>query len=181
MFQKAIAVLLTAALLLPGVAAASGPTGFPRFFERGNEICVQMLDSDNTIQEHCRPADGGTLELRQVELGSSLPFRGTWTNDPAATARRHAASYGDNSRFGTGLALGIFLGLIGTVVAGVVANNSSVATPPPHPSYDSTQAFQYERAYAEEVRADRTGSAIAGGLVGTALIVGLVLLVASSE
>jgi hypothetical protein len=182
MFLKCVAALVVTSMLLPSVAAAARPSGFPRFFERGDEVCVQILDSNDKVQETCRPANPEKkLELRQVELGTSSPYRGTWSRNAAATARLHAAQYGDNSRFGTGFALGLFLGLIGTAIAGVVASNSSVEVPPPHPSYDSHQAFQYQRTFAEEVRSDRTSSAIAGGLLGTLVTVGLIFLLVSQS
>jgi len=179
--RKMIAAAVAASMFAPSVALASRPSGFPRFFEKDGQTCVQMLNSDNTITETCRPAEAPGAQLKRVELGASSPWRGGWSNDPMATGRRHAQGDTDSSRFGTGLGLGLLLGLVGTVIAGVAVGSSAVDVPPPHPEYTDGQAFAYQKAYADEVRSSRVGSAIAGGLVGTAITVGVVLLVVSQS
>ncbi|WP_373048405.1 hypothetical protein [Vulgatibacter sp.] len=169
--RKIISSAVLVSMLAPGAALAQAP----RFYEKGDELCVEAYDGEGYLVEMCRPKPG--TQLRQPELGESAPFSGRrWSTDPIATARRHAGDdEGGGGAFGGGFVAGLFLGLVGTAVAGVVASSSNVTPPEPPEEYPQEAKWAYRQAYTNEVQSTRTGSAIAGGVVGTLLLAGAVV------
>jgi hypothetical protein len=93
-----------------------------------------------------------------------------------------AKSVGTAGWFGSGVASGVLLGLIGTGVTWAIAGSSDVNLPPEQKLLVANQpvAFQlfYEKEYAAKVKSRRKSSALKGGLIGTAAFV---LLYASSR
>ena len=91
-----------------------------------------------------------------------------------AEGRELAESEGMGGWFAGGVASGLVLGLIGTAVITIAANNTSnnvpasqqsiLATKPP----DYSQAFA--RGYREKLKSKKRASALTGGLLGTAVV-----------
>ncbi len=115
--------------------------------------------------------------LEEPELGDSLRRR--WSNDPRATARRHADA-DEPGNFGAGLLLGFFLSLPGVAIAGVTASGA-VDTPRAHRDYSALQERAYHAEYVAEVKAKRTRTAVLGGLVGALLGVAVIAFIASEQ
>ena len=84
--------------------------------------------------------------------------------------------------FAGGLASGVILGLIGTAVITIAANNSSVHPPASQQSVLATKSPDYvqafTRAYRDRLKSKKKTSALTGGLIGTAAFV---LIYASSR
>jgi hypothetical protein len=127
--------------------------------------------------ESALPASGySALPL----LGSSDAIaRGSLDGSDAAARR------GTSGHFAGGVMAGVLLGLIGTIIVYASAD----ADPPhapirPQPVYSDTSAaytLAFRRAYDDRMRSKRKSSALAGGLLGTAALVAVVVNVAGSQ
>jgi hypothetical protein len=91
---------------------------------------------------------------------------------------------GTGGWFAGGFGSGLLLGLIGTAVIYVSAGNSDISLPAERRLLIATQSPEYQQAfevgYGEKVKSKRKGSALGGGLLGTATIV-LVILTATGS
>jgi hypothetical protein len=86
--------------------------------------------------------------------------------------------------FGRGVAIGVFTGLIGTVVTYAIAGSSGVELPPEQQLQIAAEPAAYQlmftKGYADQVRSKRKSTSLAGGVIGTAALVALVLSAGSS-
>lgn len=188
--MKITCLVLVAALLLPIPALAQQ---YPRTVRIGEMDCMER-SSRAGIETWCRvgseppfqvdPATG--LRVEQVEpdppdlrlaKGSQLPLA-----NPVVRATNMAAQQGGTGgHFAGGFGLGVLLGPIGWVIAGLQASNSSVTIPGPAPGWTPEQQTQFALTYASEVRSSRTSAAIMGGVTGSLVLGAIVLLVVSGQ
>lgn len=96
-----------------------------------------------------------------------------------------AGAAGTGGYFAGGFVSGVFLGLIGTGITYAVAGSSAVELPADRrvaiAGESSTYQQAYEKAYADKVKSKRKGSALGGGLLGTATFVLLLLSASGGE
>jgi hypothetical protein len=135
----------------------------------------------------CRTAAFLALVLIPVPAAAQQPAQQAKPDSATAAAMAAAAKFlaqaqaegqmaatgvGTGGWFGGGFASGLFLGLIGTGVSYALASSSSAELPPDKRLAIVSQplAYQqsYEKGFADKVRSRRKGSALTGGLLGTA-------------
>lgn len=177
--RRVVAVGLLASMLTPSLAWA-GDDGYPRFIERGDQVCVQTQLSDGSIAENCRSADRQAAPVTNYKVPPTPRYfddRPSRRLSPTLAAAADASEISGGGAFAGGMLAGFTLGLIGTAVAGVVANSSSVVPPPSPPGYSEVEKWQYHHTYVNEVQGTRTTNAVVGGLIGTGLAVITIILI----
>lgn len=184
--MKLIAMALILATFSPSVALAQT---YPRQLKVDGMDCLQQ-PGRNGIETWCRKGDGPP---ERIEADTGLPTEADeqrsihstvatgWTANPHASALRAASRDKTGSYFMGGVGLGLALGPVGWVIAGVGASNSAVIVPRGNPRWTLQQQTQYALSYTSEVRRGRTTSAVLGGVTGTAVLTTLVLLITSGS
>jgi hypothetical protein len=132
-------------------------------------IALAQAEADTTIAEH--PDSTKAQEY----------------SESAGWMKCHQQGKEDGSKLGTtgsfigGLAGGVLLGLIGTGIAVLVQST-------PEPSADKLEALEreecryaYTEAYESKGKGKKRTSALIGGLVGTAVLVGIIVASNSSD
>jgi len=111
-------------------------------------------------------AQNGTEESVEIPKVTKLSYNQSYTKGFNDATMMHSSS---GYMLG-GVASGLLLGLIGTVIIGVAAGGST-------PSYipEEVDPSGYQAGYFKKAKSKNQGAAWGGGLLGTAIVVGLVL------
>ena len=137
---------------------------------------MTMFCSPAAFAQDFAEPDAGT-EKEQDDAQSPRPdLDGSWTRCHAL-GKEDAQDRGTGGSFVGGLAGGVLLGLIGT---GIVVLAQSKSDPPAHllleiAEEDETCRYTYLESYRSESVSKKRKSALAGGLLGTALFVAFYL------
>lgn len=126
---------------------------------------------------------GASSLLAQQAQPSAVTQAGASNTEVMAKGRMDgttsAQSVGTGGWMAGGVVTGLFTGLIGTAVIWAVAGSSDVSVPADRRLQVADQPPVYQQAfeagYGEKLKSKRKGSALAGGLLGTAALVLLVV------
>jgi hypothetical protein len=114
-----------------------------------------------------------------ASTGAALSSDASSVVAAVAEGRELAESEGTGGWFAGGVGSGVLLGLIGTAVITVAANNSSNNVPASQQSILATKRPDYSQAFArgyrEKLKSKKRTSALTGGLLGTAAFVAIYL------
>ena len=137
---------------------------------------MTMFCSPAVFAQDFAEPDPGTENEQDNAPSPDRNLDGSWTRCHAL-GKEDAKDRGTSGSFVGGLAGGLLLGLIGT---GVVVLAQSKSDPPAHllmeiPEEEETCRYTYIESYRGESVAKKRRSALAGGLVGTAIFLAFYL------
>jgi hypothetical protein len=166
------------ALALPSAASGQNPRPSPCSDSLYLALKRKPVDSLSTREyELFRDRDRACLQSAGTQP-TSASSGATPSSDASSVAaavaegRELAESEGTGGWFAGGVASGLVLGLIGTAIITVAANNAGSNVPASQQSIlaakspDYSQAFA--RGYREKLKSKKRTSALTGGLLGTA-------------
>ncbi len=187
---------LLVSMLLPSFAVAAEPT-YPRVVRRDGQVCVQNLDASGAVVESCRN-EGDSWTGREKAKPQALPAAGEAQPIPASPAveepvysergggnpvrvgRLHGEAHAEGGRYFAGSFVSSALAGPGLWLSWAMLAGASDPTPPGNASWENpVNEAAYRQAFKEEARDRRFWNAMGGGAIGTAVFIGLVLLVAN--